>query len=194
MKRAQKYLSQAEKARTILICACQQGLYDLFRMQVEKGIDITISNNSQGTLMHDAAKGGSPEIVEALLRKGLKMDSKDKFGWTPMHYAALNNHVNVMQTLIDNGADINARNLMGQTAFNVADEFGNVQSKEFLVKKGTDQGPMQFPLMEGEYLGQVPPEDTPVIFATGIISSVWGLHSSLAFSPDGDRGLLVAHD
>ena len=174
-----------QKARTMLICACQQGLYDLFRIQVEKGIDITISNNSQGTLIHDAAKGGSPEIVEALIKKGLKMDSRDKFGWTPLHYAAMNNHINVLQTLIDNGADLNARNLMGQTAFNVADEFGQVQSKEFLIKQGTDQKPMQFPLMEGEYLGQVPPDDTPVIFAPGIISSIWGLHSSLAFSPDG---------
>lgn len=90
-----------------------------------------------------------------------------------------------MQTLLENGADINARNLMGQTAFNVADEYGNVKSKEFLVKNGTDQAPMQFPVMEGDYLGQTPPEDTPVIFAPGIISSIWGLHSSLAFSPDG---------
>ena len=173
------------KARTILSSACQQGLFDLFRIQVERGIDITIPNNSQGTLIHDAAKGGSPEIVAALIKKGLKMDSKDKYGWTPLHYAAMNNHINVLQTLIDNGADLNSRNLMGQTAFNVAEEFGHEQSKEFLAKKGTDQKPMQFPLMEGEYLGQTPPDDNPVIFAPGIISSIWGLHSSLAFSPDG---------
>ena len=60
-----------------------------------------------------------------------------------------------------------------------------LQVKEFLIKKGSDQKPMQFPLLEGEYLGQTPPDDTPVIFAPGIISSIWGLHSSLAFSPDG---------
>jgi ankyrin repeat protein len=173
------------KARTILISACQEGLYDLFRMQVEKGIDINIANNSQGTLMHDAAKGGSPEIVEVLIEKGLKTDSKDKSGWTPLHYAALNNRVNVIQTLLDRGADINARNLMGQTAYNVAEEFGQDEAKEFLAGKGADLEPMHFPVMEGEYLGQKPPEDTPLIFAKGIISSIWGLHSSLAFSPDG---------
>ncbi len=173
------------QARIILISACQKGLYDLFRTQVKKGIDITIPNNAQGTLMHDAAIGGSPEIVEALIEKGLKMDSKDKYGWTPLHYAAMNDRVNVIQTLLDKGAEINARNLMGQTAFNVADEFGQEQAKEFLVTNGADQEPMQFPVMEGDYLGQTPPGDTPVIFAQGIISSLWGLHSSLAFSPDG---------
>ncbi|MRR21609.1 hypothetical protein EG830_01345 [bacterium] len=173
------------KAGMILSSACQGGLSDLFRLQVEKGIDITSPNSMQGTLLHDAAKGGSPEIVETLIRKGLNADSKDKFGWTPLHYAAMNNHVNVLQTLIDKGADVNSRNTMGQTAYNVADEFGQVQSKEFLVKKGAEQEPMRFPLMEGEYLGQAPPDTVPVIFAPGIISSIWGLHSSLAFSPDG---------
>jgi ankyrin repeat protein len=173
------------KARTILFLACQQGLSDLFRLQVEKGIDVTIPNSSQGTLMHDAAKGGSPEIIDALIKKGLNVATKDKYGWTPLHYAAMNNHINVLQTLMDNSADLNARNMMGQTAYNVADEFGREQAKEFLVKNGADQNPMLFPVIEGQYLGQTPPDDTPVIFAPGIISSIWGLHSSPAFSPDG---------
>lgn len=172
------------RARTILVSACQGGLYDLFRLQVEKGIDITSPGNSQGTLLHDAAKGGSPEIVATLIEKGLKTDSKDRYGWTPLHYAAMNDRVNVIETLLDRGADINARNLMGQTAFNLADDFGQAESKELLVKNGADRSPMQFPVMESDYLGQTPPGDTPVIFARGIISSIWGLHSSLAFSPD----------
>jgi ankyrin repeat protein len=173
------------KAGALLNLACQKGLYDLFMILVEKGVDIPTPDNSQGSLLHDAAKGGSPEIVATLIEKGLKTDSKDKFGWTPLHYAAMNNHVKVLKTLIDNGADLNARNLMGQTAYNVADEFSQVKSKEFLVKNGADQNPMQFPVMEGDYLGQTPPDTVPVIFAPGIISSIWGLHSSLAFSPDG---------
>jgi len=173
------------KATTILLSACQQGLSDLFNMQVEKGFDLTSDAALMGTLMSDAARGGSPEIIEALISKGLKVGSKDWFGWTPLHYAAINGHVMVLQTLIDNGADPDARNVMGQTAYNVADESGQEKSKDFLVKKGADPGPMQFPVLEGDYLGQTPPGDTPVIFAKGIISSIWGLHSSLAFSPDG---------
>jgi ankyrin repeat protein len=173
------------KARMILISACQGGLFDLFRLQAEKGIDLTTPDNAQGSLLHEAAKGGSQEIVATLIEKGLKTDSKDKYGWTPLHYAAMNNRVNVIKTLLDMGADINSRSIMGQTPFNVAEEFGQAESKELLVKSGAEQKPMQFPVMEGDYLGQAPPDTVPVIFAPGIISSLWGLHSSLAFSPDG---------
>lgn len=175
------------KATTILISACQQGLYDLFSKQVEKGFDLTSDEDLRRSVMSFAATGGSPEIVEELIKMGLKVDSKDSYGWTPLHYAAMKGHARVIQTLIDNGADPDARNLMGQTAFNVANEFGQARSMEFLDKIGADQNPMQFPVMEGDYLGQAPPEDTPVIFAPGIISTIWGLHSSLAFSPDGDE-------
>ncbi len=173
------------KARIILVSACQGGLNDLFRLQVEKGIDITSPENTQGTLLHDAAKGGSSEIVATLIENGLKANSEDIYGWTPLHYAAMNDRVNVIQTLLDMGADINARNRMGMTAYNVADEFGQDKSKEILVKRGADTSAIQFPVLEGDYLGQTPPGDKPVIFAQGIISSIWGLHSSLAFSPDG---------
>lgn len=173
------------KARMILVSACQGGLIDLFRLQVEKGIDITSPENTQGTLLHDAAKGGSPEIVATLIENGLQADSKDIYGWAPIHYAAMNDRINVIQTLLDMGADINARNQMGMTAYNVAEEFGQDKSKELLVKRGADTSAIQFPVLEGEYLGHTPPGDTPVVFAQGIISSIWGLHSSLAFSPDG---------
>jgi ankyrin repeat protein len=173
------------KAKMILLSACQKGLSDLFRLQIEKGFDLTSDAGLRESLMADAARGGSPEIVETLISKGFEVSSEDSYGWTPLHHAAMNDHVSVIQTLLDNGADPDARNMMGQTAFNVAEEFGQEKSKEFLVNEGADTGPMQFPVMEGEYLGQAPPGDTPVMFAPGIISSLWGLHSSLAFSPDG---------
>lgn len=176
-----------QKAGMILKSACQGGLADLFRLQVEKGIDISSPTDSQGTFLHDAAKGGSSEIVNTLIKNGLNPDSKDKYGWTPLHYAAMNNHTEVIETLLKSGVDINARTLMGMTAYNVADEFGHEKSKDMLISKGADQKPVQFPVLEGEYLGQVPPTDTPLLFAPGIISSIWGLHSSLAFSPEGDE-------
>ena len=39
----------------------------------------------------------------------------------------------------------------------------------------------------GDYLGQTPPGDTPVVFAPGIVSTIYMEHSALAFSPDGDE-------
>jgi hypothetical protein len=43
----------------------------------------------------------------------------------------------------------------------------------------------EFPVLKGDYLGQTPPGDTPVVFAPGVISKSSLEHSAPAFSPDG---------
>jgi hypothetical protein len=47
------------------------------------------------------------------------------------------------------------------------------------------QNAPEFPVLKGEYLGQTPPGDTPVVFARGIISDNYQQHGAPAFSPDG---------
>jgi hypothetical protein len=45
----------------------------------------------------------------------------------------------------------------------------------------------QFTDFYGDYLGQTPPGDTPVVFAPGIVSTIYMEHSTLAISPDGNE-------
>jgi hypothetical protein len=45
----------------------------------------------------------------------------------------------------------------------------------------------EFPVLKGDYLGQTPPGDIPVVFAPEIVSSNDSEHSSPAFSPDGNE-------
>ncbi len=45
----------------------------------------------------------------------------------------------------------------------------------------------QFTDLYGDYLGQTPPGDTPVVFAPGIVSTIYMEHSTLAISPDGNE-------
>jgi len=45
----------------------------------------------------------------------------------------------------------------------------------------------QFADIKGDYLGQTPPGDTPVVFARGIVSSVYQEHGTPAFSSDGNE-------
>ena len=49
------------------------------------------------------------------------------------------------------------------------------------------QTKQEFPVLKGDYLGQKPPGDTPVVFARGIISSDDKEHSAPNFSPDGNE-------
>ena len=44
----------------------------------------------------------------------------------------------------------------------------------------------EFPVLKGDYLGQTPPGDTPVVFARGIISDNYQQHGVPSFSPDGN--------
>jgi hypothetical protein len=50
------------------------------------------------------------------------------------------------------------------------------------------QDTMEFTDLYGDYLGQIPPGDTPVVFAPGIVSTDSIIqHSAPAFSPDGNE-------
>jgi hypothetical protein len=45
----------------------------------------------------------------------------------------------------------------------------------------------EFPVLKGDYLGQTPPGDTPVVFARGIVSTDNQEHGSPSFSPEGNE-------
>jgi Tol biopolymer transport system component len=45
----------------------------------------------------------------------------------------------------------------------------------------------QFTDLHGDYLGQTPPGDTPVVFARGIVSTEYQNHGAPSFSPDGNQ-------
>jgi parallel beta-helix repeat protein len=49
------------------------------------------------------------------------------------------------------------------------------------------QNPQEFTDLKGDYFGQTPPEDTPVVFAPGIISLSGRCEYATVFSPDGNE-------
>lgn len=178
--------SKGRDAYYLFSQAAANGLKRLFDAVVKAGGDPTFKLSNGGTLLHSASTGGSTEIIDILIDKGMNINQKDNYGWTPLHYAARDGRVEVVKKLIGKGADIDARSIMGQTPLNAADEMNQDKVHSLLIEKGADDKIIQFPVLEGEYLGQKPPGETPEIFALGIVSSIWGLHSTAAFSPDGN--------
>ena len=166
--------------------AASHGLSRLFDAVVKAGGDPTFKLSNGGTLLHAAAAGGSAQIIDILIGKGLDINLKDSYGWTPLHYAARDGRVEAVDQLIAKGAGIEIRTIMGQSPLNVADERKYDKVRTLLLEKGAEDKPIQFPVLEGDYMGQKPPGETPELFALGIVSSIWGLHSSAAFSPDGN--------
>jgi ankyrin repeat protein len=171
----------------LLAEAASNGLSTLFRRLTGKGLDLRAADSSGGSLLRSAAAGGSAEIVGLLLDGGVDPARADRFGWTPLHYAARDGRTDAVRMLVERGAPLDVRTLMGQTAYNVAEEraMGGVAS--FLAEKGADRSGIRFPVLEGDYLGQRPPEGKAELFAPGIVSSIWGLHSTAVFSPDGNE-------
>jgi hypothetical protein len=179
--------TEERAASQMLSFSAEGGLTRLFRLLVAQGADPTRPNGKEGTLLHDAAAGGSAEILADLIDKGLDVGAKDRYGWTPAHYAALEGREAALKTLLEKGADPNARNVMGQSPLNVAEEGGHAALKSLLLARKADPGPVQFPVLKGDYAGQALPGRTPKVFAQGIVSSIRGLHSTVAFSPDGSE-------
>jgi ankyrin repeat protein len=59
------------------------------------------------TPLHQAARGGHPDVAELLLMHGAAVDAKGWCGWTPLHEAAYRGHHAVVEVLLRRGADVN---------------------------------------------------------------------------------------
>ncbi len=176
-----------EKWWVMLSCAASQGLPTLFDRLASKVKDLKSIQVPGASLLNDAAAGGSAEIVGRLLDKGFDPAKPDRFGWTPLHYAARDGRTEAASILLARGAPLDARTVMGQTSYNVAVERKMDGVALLLKERGADTSAVRFPELKGDYLGQKPPGDKPELFAPGIISSIWGLHSTAVFSPDGNE-------
>ena len=187
LEKGAKLPEGGEKWRAGLSMAASQGLATLFRHLTDKAQDVKGADVSGESLLHSAAAGGSAEIVGLLLDKGFDAARLNRFGWAPLHYAARDGRTDAARILIERGAPINARSIMGQTAYNVAMERNMEAVAQLLAEKGADTSEIRFPVLEGDYLGQKPPGDQPELFGLGIISSIWGTHSTAVFSPDGSE-------
>jgi|GEM_PF-1853442 len=185
LEKGAKVPAAGEKWLAGLSEAASRGLTRLFRRLIDGGQDLKALGQAGETLLHSAAAGGSAEIVGLLIEKGFPADRADRFGWTPLHYAARDGRTEAARILIERGAPLDARTVMGQTSYNVAGERKMDAVAALLAEKGADRSDIRFPVLKGDYLGQKPPADTPELFSPGIISSIWGLHSTAVFSPDG---------
>ena len=174
-----------EQWHGLLSMAASQGLETLFRRLAGKVQDLKAAAGAG--LLRAAAEGGSAAIVGLLLEEGFDPTEPDRFGWTPLHYAARDGRIDAARALVEEGAPLDSRSIMGQTAYNVARERDMETVAGLLAERGADKSDIRFPVLKGDYLGQTPPTDKPELFAPGIVSSIWGLHSTAVFSPDGNE-------
>ena len=174
-------------ARSLVKLSADKGHERLFVLLADSGVDLNMRNDSDGSLLHSASQGGSALIVARLLGMGFDVNERDRYGRVPLHYAAELGREDVAQTLLDRGADIDARSLAGASPYNTADAVGREAMARFLAAAGASTEPSIFPVLEGPFMGQVPPPAgaEPAPFALDIVSTHRFQHGTIAFSPDG---------
>jgi hypothetical protein len=171
---------------TAVFLSASNGFEKVFRLAAAaaeaRGIDWW-----ENVSMQAAARGGSVSIGEALLAHDIPVDAENLYGITPLHVAAENGRLAFVELLLQHGAALDKASTMGLTALHFAVENGHGDVAARLRAKGASEDAPVFPHLEGPWLGQPVPGESPERFAPGIVSGHGfdSEHSPAAFSPDG---------
>ncbi|MFC2156630.1 ankyrin repeat domain-containing protein [Acidobacteriota bacterium] len=169
----------------ILYVTASNGMERPFNMVVEKAQEHGLEWWRWVPILA-CARGGSIPIVEAFITKGHDYKEKGIHGVSPLHVAAESGRSALVEYLLDKGAEIDSPSLTGKTAFHYAKENNHDNLVNLLISRGAAQDPPRFPILQGEYLGQERPGDSPQMFAPGFVSDhgFSSEHSPAIFSPD----------
>ncbi len=187
MERGVQIPLKGEEADDLLHKAAIGGHKELFEYMIDNGVSLVSKNNYGGTILHSLASGGLVESTKNLLKIGLNYNDECRYGLKPIHYAVIEGKKNIVEMLIKMGADINTPTRIGKTPLDYAIELENNEIVEFLINRGASKHRRSSTSFEGKYFDQKAPLKSAEIFALGLVSSEYGVHSSPAFTAGGDE-------
>lgn len=175
---------------TPLHLAVSNGNADLVSLLVKNGAPLKKRDVREDTPLHTAAHSNKWDLVNLITSHISPADTEalnaaDFDGNTILHLASGAGQMETVRALVSIPVDMDLRNARGQTAYNIANEreFGRIA--DYLVQHGAAADAQRFPVLAGPYLGQVPPDTVPRLFARGIVSTRIGMYGTIVFSPDG---------
>jgi len=169
----------------LLYMAASEGLERLWTEVIASGVSVDLNAQRLPVSVNLAASGGSARIVRDLLDLGARPDSTDLWGWTPLHHAADRGRADVAAALAAADPVVDRRTISGYTPLGLAQANGNPATVRALQEAGHRVFERDFPPLTGPWLGQGDPPATQEPFALDIVSSAWGLHGGVTFTPDG---------
>ena len=119
----------------LLSTACRFGDLEISRLLIDKGSDVTFSDDDGRTPLHQALEEGHEGVARLLIDKGADVTVADTFGWTPLDRASSKE---MAQLLIEKGADATAADESGWTPLHVASNWGGAEVAGLLIDKGAD--------------------------------------------------------
>jgi|688.fasta_scaffold711747_1 ankyrin repeat protein len=127
-----------EYGNNALTWASKNGISEIVKMLLDKGVNPNIKNTELITPLSFASEKGYVNIVKMLLDKGADPNIKDKWGQTALIYASQNGHENIVKMLLDKDADPNIKTEKDNNSLYVAAQNGRENIVKMLLDKGAD--------------------------------------------------------
>ena len=116
--------------------AAKWGHTDVFKLLLELGSDISVSNSKGQNSFHIACMNGHLQIVSTILdKRRYLLEVKDKASWTGAHYACFGGHIAILELLVRHGADLMALTSEKYNALQIAYDEGHDIIVKFLRKE-----------------------------------------------------------
>lgn len=108
-------------------------------LEAETDADMNQRNSSGETILHLAARAGSPHIISLLLSHGADVNAVSNNGFTCIQAAAHIGHAKAAELMIDSGGDVNAKSDNRATALHHATHtICGTEILKLLISKGAD--------------------------------------------------------
>lgn len=127
---------------TALYEATISGYKNIVKLLVENGAKLDIIDDIyKRSLLHEAVRFKSIDIVNILIDANINLDTRDCEGKSALHFAASNGHFKIAQQLINAGISLNLvteKGYYSETALHNAIEFNHNEIATLLIYSGAD--------------------------------------------------------
>lgn len=125
-----------QKPGDIMCLAASHGFIQVIKFFESPQYPISYQNNFGDSLLHFAAKGSQPQVVNYLLLRGVKPTLINKFNETPLFSASESGNLNVTYRLCkEKEIKVDYQDKFGDTALHFAARDGHLDICEFLLRK-----------------------------------------------------------
>jgi len=118
--------------------ACNFGYYEVVRLLIEKGTNVSRAGIGGFTPLHYAALVGHVAIGTLLLDCGANMEAKEHNGCTALHIASKEGDEGIIRLLLNHGANTEVSRNDGKTALHLSVQYGHEVTTRLLLDRGAN--------------------------------------------------------
>jgi ankyrin repeat protein len=121
---------------TPLFYAVESAHMHIVTYLISQKASVRLRDNDSRNLLHHAAIGNSPTLIQTLASSGCDANLKDSYGDAPLFYTVRAGFFEATEALLAAGADVNAKGLCNDTALHWAAKRNNEDMARLLILKG----------------------------------------------------------